>query len=78
MRTFDGLHVEIKDAIVIADGSVAGIGQRAGLAIAETSNIVLVSAEVLSFIGLELERAELMRNHIPNNLVGSHIFRYSL
>lgn len=51
MRTLDGLHVEIESALlrVGAYGGVAGVGKRAGLPVAETGHIVLISAEVSLF-----------------------------
>ena len=49
MCPLDGLHVEVQDAglRVGADGGVAGVGEGAGLAVAEAGDIVFVSAEVL-------------------------------
>lgn len=39
MCPLDRLHVQIQNAIVGADSGVAGVCQRAGLAIAETGNL---------------------------------------
>lgn len=53
MRPLNGLHVEVESAGfgVGADGGVAGVGEGAGLAVAEAGDIVLVAAEVLLFGG---------------------------
>lgn len=51
MCALDRLHVEVENAIFGADGSVARVGKRAGLAIAETGDIVLIAAEVLTLGG---------------------------
>lgn len=49
MRPLDGFHVEVQNTglRVRTDGGIARVSERAGLAVAESSNIVLVSAEVL-------------------------------
>lgn len=48
---FDGLHVKIHGACfgVGAHGCVAGVGEGAGLAVAQAANVVFISAEVLFF-----------------------------
>lgn len=47
----DGFHVQVHGACfgVGADGCVAGVGERAGLAVAEATDVVFISAEVLFF-----------------------------
>jgi hypothetical protein len=47
----DGLEVEVEGAGggVGADGGVAGVGERAGLARAEACEVVFVAAEGLGF-----------------------------
>ena len=49
----DGLHVEVEGAGggIGADCGVAGIGEGAGLTVAEASDVVLIAAEVLVFGG---------------------------
>ena len=49
MCPLDGLHVEVQHTSlrVGTDGGVAGVGEGAGLAVAEAGDIVFVSAEVL-------------------------------
>lgn len=49
----DGLHVEVDGARfgIAADGGIAGVGEGAGLAVAEASDVVFVAAEVLLFGG---------------------------
>lgn len=51
MGSFDRLHVQVHDAglRIRPHGSVPGVGQRAGLPIAETADIVFIAAEVLAF-----------------------------
>lgn len=48
---FDGLGVEVHGACfgVGAHGCVAGVGEGAGLAVAEAADVVFISAEVLFF-----------------------------
>lgn len=48
MRSLDRLDIEVHSAFVLSDGGVPRVGERARRAIAETGNIVLVPAEVLS------------------------------
>ena len=49
MLSLDGLHVEIYGTAfgIAADGGIAGVGEGAGLAVAEAGDIVFVAAEVL-------------------------------
>lgn len=51
MLPLDGFHVEVDGAGfgIAADGGIAGVGEGAGLAVAETSDVVLIAAEVLLF-----------------------------
>jgi hypothetical protein len=69
---------------VFADRGIAGVCEGAGLSVAETGNIVFVAAEVLLFCGsakvrvaivcgfeelLDFKGAELLVDHLPNNLI---------
>ena len=49
MCALDGLHVEIEGSGVWigADGGIAGVGEGAGLPVAEASDVVLIATEVL-------------------------------
>ena len=51
MLPFDGFHVEVDGAGfgIAADGGIAGVGEGAGLAVAEAGDVVFVPAEVLLF-----------------------------
>lgn len=53
MLPLDGLHVKVDGARfgIGADGSIAGVGEGAGLAVAETCDVIFVPAEVLLFGG---------------------------
>jgi hypothetical protein len=71
MGALDGLDVEVESAGsgVGADGSIAGVGEGAGLLAAETRDVVLVATEGLVFGGFELERTEVGSNNGPNKIV---------
>ena len=51
MLSLDGFHVEVDGTGfgIAADGGIAGVGERAGLAVAEAGDVVFVAAEVLLF-----------------------------
>lgn len=51
MLSLDGFHVEVDGAGVgiAADGGIAGVGEGAGLAVAEAGDVIFVAAEVLLF-----------------------------
>ena len=51
MLPLDGFHVEVDGAGfgIAAEGGIAGVGEGAGLAVAEAGDVILVSAEVLLF-----------------------------
>lgn len=53
MRPLNRLHVQVDCSRggVFADGSIARVGKRAGLSIAEAGDIVLVATECLVFCG---------------------------
>lgn len=75
MGALDGLDVEIEAAggWVGANGGIATVGERAGLAVAETSYVVFVSAEVLVFGGKSgegvLDGVRLMRWEVGRSLL---------
>lgn len=64
MLPLDGLHVEVDGARfgIAADGGIAGVGEGAGLAVAEASDVVLVPAEVLLFGG-SVSRCDVSYDH---------------
>ena len=51
MLPLDGLHVEVDGTSfgIATDGGITGVGEGAGLAVAEASYIVFIAAEVLLF-----------------------------
>ena len=51
MLSLDGFHVEVDGTGfgVATDGGIAGVGEGAGLAVAEAGDIVFITAEVLLF-----------------------------
>jgi hypothetical protein len=51
MCSLNGLHVQVEGsgAGVCANGGIARVGQRAGLAVAEAGDVVFIAAEVLLF-----------------------------
>lgn len=53
MLPLDGFHVEVDGAgfRIAADGGIAGVGEGAGLAVAESCYVVFISTEVLLFRG---------------------------
>lgn len=53
MRALDGFHVEVEGTSVRirANGRISRVCERARLAIAETSDIVFVSTEILLLCG---------------------------
>jgi hypothetical protein len=53
VRPLDRLHVQVDCSRggVFADGGIARVGKRAGLSVAEASDIVLVATECLLFCG---------------------------
>ena len=51
MCALDGFHVEVEDTVFLSDRGIAGVGERAGDAVAQAGDIVLVAAEVLAFRG---------------------------
>lgn len=57
--------------MLLLNGAVLGVGQRAGTAVADTIEVVLVTAELLR-AGLDLERAETQVNGVPDDGVGLH------
>ena len=51
MLPLNGLHVEVDGTSfgIATDGGIAGVGEGAGLAVAEAGNIIFIAAEVLLF-----------------------------
>ena len=66
VRPLDGLHVQVAAAVLLPDCGVSAVGQRAGAAVAESRDIVLVAAEVLRQ-RLGLEAAVLVVDNLRNN-----------
>ena len=68
MLPLDGFHVEVDGTSfgIAADGSVAGVGKWAGLAVAEASNIIFIAAEVLLF-GCSVGRHDFSYEHNCKN-----------
>ena len=64
MLPLDGFHVEVDGTSfgIATHGGIAGVGERAGLAVAEASNIVFIAAEVLLF-GCSIGRCEISYEH---------------
>lgn len=54
MCTLNGLHIQVYPAILLSNGGISTVGQRTATAVAQASNIVLVSAEIEGF-GLGFE-----------------------
>lgn len=59
MCALDRLHVKVKNAGVGVSShcGVARVGERAGLSVAETSDVVFIAAEVLLLSGSEVVSA---------------------
>ncbi len=64
MLPLDGFHIEVDGTGfgIAADGAIAGVGEWAGLAVTEASNIVLVAAEILLF-GCPISRIRISYRH---------------
>ena len=60
MLSLDGLHVEIDGTGfgIAADGGIAGVGEGAGLAVAEAGDVVFVAAKVL-LLGCSVGRSNI-------------------
>ena len=71
MSALDCLHAQVESAIVLLDGRVLRVGQRAGRAVAHTREVVLVAAERVRG-RFCLERAELLIDHRPDDVVVLH------
>lgn len=71
MCAFDRLHVEVEGARVGigADCGISGVGERAGLPVAKSGNIVLITTKGLFFRSFEFERAELLVDDLPDDFV---------
>ena len=70
----DGLDVQKALAIVLVDGSVLRIRQRARLTVTEACYVVLIATEVLVLVGeLCFEGAELLVYHLPYHLIALHV-----
>ena len=69
VRALHSLHVQIADALVLADRGVPRVGQRAGTSDAKTRHIVRVLAERALIRHLGLKRAVPMVDDVPNHLV---------
>lgn len=73
MCSLDRLHVEVESALVLADGRIARIGERARCPVAETRDVVLIPTEVLRR-RLDFVAAERVADHIPDLLGVSRAF----
>ena len=73
MGALDGFQVEVENPScwVGPHGGIAGVGERAGLAIAEASDIVGVAAEVLLFSCSGVEAMSAVEGRVICSLRGS-------
>ena len=71
MGSFDGLHVEIYNAIFLLDLGVLRVGERTRFPVAKSRQIVLVAAEVLRFC-LDFVRTKGVVDDPPNDVVLLH------
>jgi len=71
MSSLDCLQVKVSHAFIFSDGGVPSIGQRAGVSIAHTCQIIYISAEGLLH-SLGFERAVAVVNYFPDYVVLYH------
>ena len=71
-RPFYRFHEEVADSVLLPDGGVLGIGQRARRSVAQAGQVVLVPAELLR-LGLRLVLTERLVDDRPNDVVVLHL-----
>ena len=72
VRTLDSLHEQKDLPLLLLDRGVAAISQWAGATVAESRDIVLVSAKCLLLLRLRLERTVVLVDYLPDDLVVLH------
>lgn len=65
------LHVQVAASVFLLDCGIPAVGQRAGGAVAQTCDVVLIPAEVLR-LGFGLEAAVVVVDDLPDDLVVLH------
>lgn len=65
------LDVEVAAAFLLLDGGISAVGQRAAASVTQSSDVILVTAEVLS-LGFRLEAAVVVIYDLPDDLVVLH------
>ena len=71
MGAFDGFHAKVEPALVFLDGGVLRVCEWAGCPVAESSEVVFVSAKGVG-VGGGFEGAEPLVDDGPNDVVGLH------
>lgn len=65
------LQIQVTPAILLFDGGVSAVGQRAAASVTKSCDVILVSAKVLC-LGLCLEAAVMVVDDLPYDLIVLH------
>lgn len=74
MGSLDRFDVQKALSFILVDRGILRVGKGTRLPVAETRHIVFVPAEVLVLVRqFGLERAELLVDHLPDDLIALHL-----